>query len=160
VNRSLRKWHFRVIAGLAPVAALTLVTSIRIRRTVPANRLPAFLQATAPADIREVDRRIVRGDGISIDLRRVTNPAGATFIQLRPLGESRPADLLVYLGHSGSDAFPGDSRLLGAVSGGQPATFALPSDSVAGPVELFLYSGATHTVLAHLKLTGSGEGAP
>jgi hypothetical protein len=160
VNRSLRKWHFRVIAGLAPVAALTLVTSIRVRRTIPANPRPAFLQATPPADAREVDRRIVRGDGISIDLRRVTNPAGATFIQLRPLGESRPADLLVYLGHSASDAFLGDSRLLGAVPGGEPATFALPTDSLGSPVELFLYSGATHTVLAHVKLTGSGEAVP
>lgn len=160
MNRSLRKWHFRVIAGLAPVAALTLVTSTRLRRSIPDNPTPVFLQATPPADIREVDRRMIRGDGVSIDLRRLANPAGASFIQLRPLGESRPADLLLYLGATVSDAFPGDSRLLGAVWGGEPAIFALPTDSAGNPVELFLYSGATRTVLAHVKLTGSGKVAP
>jgi len=159
VNRSLRQWHFRLVAGLAPAAALTLATSILSRRATPDNPVPTLLQPTPPSDSREVARTIVRGEGVAFELRRVTNPAGASFIELRPLGQSHAADLLVYLGHGRSDAFPGNSRLLGAFSGAEPASFALPADTAAGSAELFLYSGATRTVLAHVNLTGL-EAAP
>lgn len=160
MNRSLRQWHFRLVAGLAPAAALTLAVSILSRRATPDNPVPVFLQATPPADSRGVARSIVRADGVAFELRRVTNPAGASFIEVRPLSGSRAADLLVYLGHGRSDSFPGNSRLLGAFSGAAPVTFALPADSTAGSTELFLYSGATRTVLAHVDLTGFGEAAP
>lgn len=160
MNRSLRQWHFRLVAGLAPAAALTLAASILSRRATPDNPVPAFLRATPPADSREVARSIIRGDGVALELRRLTNPAGASFIELRPLSESRAADVLVYLGHGRSDAFPGDSRLLGAFSGAGPATFALPADDTVGYAELLLYSGATRTMLAHVDLAGSGKAVP
>lgn len=160
MTRSLRQWHFRLLAGLAPVAALILAVSIGSRKAAPDNPVPALLQRTPPADPKEVAPSILRGDGVAFELRQVTDPAGARFIELRPLGESRAADLLVYLGHARSDAFPGNSRLLGAFSGAGPATFPLPADSAAGSATLFLYSGATRTVLAHIDLTGSGETAP
>lgn len=160
MNRSLRQWHFRLVAGLAPVAALTLVASILSRGEKPDNPVPPFLRSTPPADSREVARSIIRGDGVALELRRLTSPAGASLIELRALSEIRAADLLVYLGHGHSDAFPGNSRLLGAFSGAGPATYALPADSATSSAELFLYSGATRTVLARVDLAASGEAAP
>lgn len=160
MNRSLRRWHFRLVAGLAPVAALTLAASILSRRATPDNPAPAVLRTTPPADSREAAPSIIRGDGVAFELRRWKNPGGASFIELRPLSEIRAADLLVYLGHGRSDAFPGNSRLLGAHPGTGPATFALPADSATRSAELFLYSGATRTVLAHVDLAGIGEAVP
>ena len=160
MNRSLRRWHFRLVAGLAPVAALTLAASIAVRKSVPDNPTPTLLRATAPADLRETGRSVIRNEGLAIELRRLVSPAGLNFIELHPLTRIHVADLLVYLGSSTSDALPGDSRLLGAISGAEPARFALPADSTGSRSELFLYSGATHTVLAHLTLPGSGQVAP
>ena len=158
MNRSLRKTHFRVLAVLAPVAAVTLAASIVVRKPVPLIPMPAPVAPARIAGLREVSRQAIRAEGLTVTLRQFAGEQG-TVLELTPLGEPHVPDLLVYLGPGESDAFPGNALLLGAIPGAEAVQFPVP-DSAGGRSELFLYSGATHTVLAHVDLAASGRVTP
>jgi hypothetical protein len=123
VNRALRRWHLRLVAGLAPVAVVTLTAAVLVRKTAPDNPTPVPFKAPPAASLRELDRRLVRAAGLTVELRRLVDSAtGSAVLELVPLGEPHVSDPLVYWPDSGGAA-------------------------------VFLYSGATRSILARIDLT-------
>jgi hypothetical protein len=159
VNRSQRRWHLRLVAGLTPVAALTLAASVAIRRTVPVNSARLTPAGPAPAGLRELDHRLVRVPGLTLELRRLAD-SGAGVLEIVPLTAPHVADPLVYWGAEAAESLPADARLLGAIDGDEPVRFALPGDTAGGSGAVYLYSGATHRVLAHIAFPPRETPAP
>jgi hypothetical protein len=151
VNRPLRRWHFRLVAGLAPVALAVLAIAVLVRRSPPLNPTPAPLQ-TAMGDAREISRTLIRGRGLALELRHLMDSTGSSQLAVYPMGEPQVADLLLYLGPGGPDSLPGDARLLGTVTGAPGQRFTLPEG--AERLQLYWYSGATRTVVAQTALFG------
>lgn len=145
MNRALRQRHLLTVTVLAPVAAATLVTAVAARRHAPPNQVPSLLVGAPSPTGKELSRTIIRGDGLTLEVRRLSTDRGST-LELRPLARTIAADVLVYLGHSGSAGLTAAS-LLGSLGGPEPVRFALPGDSAVGSVLLF-YSPAVGRLLA------------
>lgn len=159
MTRSLRKVHLGLMALLTPVAIGIFVASIAARKAIPPNTIPASLQPPMP-EMQETGRRVIKGEGLTVQLRGLMDQNGARFIEITPLNQPHIADLLAYIGPGKSDAFDDHVRLLGQVYASCPVRFALPVDSTQTLSEIYLYSGATHEVIARVNLADSARAAP
>ena len=162
MNRPLRRWHFRLIAVLAPVAAVVLIAAIAVRRTIPANPSLAELRPRPFPNARETDRRLVHEAGLVLELQRLEDAATQTsLVELTPLAEPHVADLLVYWGAGpAGDTLSPDAILLGPLFGRLPARYRLPPESARRTGVLILYAAATSTVLGRLELSPREARAP
>lgn len=158
MNRPLRKAHFWVIALLTPVAIGIFAASITARRTAPPNPTPIAQNPGPP--LQETGRRVVHAEGLDVEVRGLRDSSGARFIEFKPLNQPHVADLLAYIGPGKSAAFDDQVRLLGSVYASCPVRFPLPVDSTQTLSEIYLYSGATRTVLGRVSLTDSSGGVP
>jgi hypothetical protein len=147
VNRTLRQWHLGMVTVLAPVAAVTLVVGVVVRRQAPVNPVLAALGQAAASEGRESARAIIRGEGIALEARRLSTTDGGTLLELRPLAETMAADVLVYLGHGGSTNLA-DARLLGSLGGPGPVRLPLPGNAGTSGAILLFYSPAVGRLLA------------
>ncbi len=157
MNRSLRRWHLRLVAVLAPAAVVTLAAAIAVRRAVPVNPVPGALATPLPPGAPGMDRRLVREAGLTLELRLLSPSPGRRAVELTPLVEPHTADLLVYWSAGPAiAALPADAVLLGPLAGLDPVRYLLPQ-SAGGPAgRLFLYTTAGDRVLGQINL-GPGE---
>lgn len=160
MNRSLRRWHFRLISLLAPAAVVTLAAAIAVRRAVPVNPVPGSLATPLPAGAPGT-RRLVREAGLTLELRLSSPSPGGRAVELTPLVEPHTADLLVYWSAGpATAALPADAVLLGPLAGLQPVRYLLPQGAGGTAGRLFLYTTADGRVLSQLDLASGEAPAP
>lgn len=155
MNRALRRRHLALVSALAPVTAMTLVAAVAVRRHPPVNPTPSVLTTPAPAADRELSRALVRGEGLTLEVRRLAAADGGMVLELRPLAHPTPADLLVYLAPNAAGDV-GSARLLGPLAGPGPVRLPLPAEAGLPGSSLLFYSPA----LGRLVARDRGSPAP
>lgn len=159
MNRPLRKAHFWLVALLTPAAIGILAASIAARRAIPPNATPAQLSAPM-AELQETGHRSITVGGALVELRGLVEQSGKRFLEISLGRDPHVADLLAYIGPGKNAAFDDKVRLLGSVYASCPVRYPLPEDSTQTLSEIYLYSGATRTVVGRVSLTDSSGAGP